>query len=75
VRILEDGLPAPRPFWKLCGLDQNRQRLLAAALASDQFAPLGSWNGVQIEKDTAYRLVSNRVVFCLIQAVCAAAAP
>jgi hypothetical protein len=73
LRILEDGLPSPRPFWKLCGLDADRQRLLAAALASDQFAVPGSWNGVAIEKDSAYRRVSNRAVFCLVQAVCAAA--
>jgi hypothetical protein len=75
LRILEDGLPSPHPFWKLCGLDADRQRLLAAALASDQFAGMGSWNDVQIEKDTAYRLVSNRVVYALVQAICSATAP
>jgi|GEM_PF-2348022 len=74
-RILEDGLPSPRPFWKLCGLDADRQRLLAAALAADQFAGMGSWNGVPIEKDTAYRLVSNRVAYALVQAICSATAP
>jgi hypothetical protein len=75
LSLLQDGLSSPRPFWRLCGLDADRQRLLAAALASDHFAGMGSWNDVQIEKDTAYRRVSNRVVFALAQAVCAAAAP
>jgi hypothetical protein len=77
LRILEHGAPDDRSgrFWSLCGLSEERRRLLGAALRSDNFAGMCSWNDVQIEKDESFRRATNQVVFCIVQAICGAAAP
>jgi hypothetical protein len=74
LSLLEDGLPSPRPFWKACGLTPDRQRLLAAALSSDGFSTDGGWNAVPLDQESYYRRPSNRVAFCIIQAICAVVA-
>ena len=72
LRVLEHGLEPPDEYWSAWDLDADRQRVLMAALVSDNFAGMASWNDVQIEKDAEYRRLSNRVVLCILQAICAA---
>ena len=72
LRVLEHGLEPLDDYWSAWDLDADRQRVLMAALVSDNFAGMASWNDIQIEKDAEYRRLSNRVVLCILQAICAA---
>jgi hypothetical protein len=61
--------PLP-PLFKRAALSGEAYALFRAAIASDVFAGMASWNDVEIEKGPEYRRVSNQLCLALLDAVC-----
>jgi hypothetical protein len=68
-----EDITLPSRLWQLCELPAETFNLYRASLAADNFAGMGSWNDVQIDKDEIYRKLSNELCLNIVEGICASA--
>jgi hypothetical protein len=61
----------PTALWQKAGKNPDHYRLFKASVTADNFAGVESWNDVEVQQGQTFHRLSNELVLCLLEGVCA----